>query len=132
MSIEETFDMLEDILSKLEEAVNTIIAKERELRKAPTGEAALLREDRIHRAEGILRYATRMTSEEFCRLYTDLKLGVALGLITDISNETLNTLLIHVMPATLKEHAGERANTPSERDAYRAAFIKQALEVKPL
>jgi protein arginine kinase len=121
----------EDILQKLEETVKTIIAKERELRSAPTGEAAALREDRIHRAEGILRYATRMTSEEFFRLYTDLKLGVALGIITGISNETLNTLLINVMPATLSEHGGEEAATAPLRDAYRAKFIKQALEVKP-
>jgi len=120
----------EDILHKLEETVQTIIEKERSLRAAVTGEAASLREDRIHRAEGILRYATRISSEEFFSLFKELKLGISLGMITSLSNETLNTLLLSVQPAMLSEGASTPPKTPAERDRLRAAFIKHALEVK--
>ena len=119
----------EDILHKLEEAVQSIIEKERKLRAQVSGEAAERRADRIHRSEGILRYATMLSSEEFFALYTDLKLGIALGLIDSISDEALNTLLINVLPATLTQNAPTAPKSGAERDRQRAAFIKQALEV---
>ncbi len=119
----------EDILRKLEDAVATIIEKERSLRREVSEEAAALREDKIHRAEGILRYATRLSTEEFFSLYTDLKLGVALGIITSIDDTTLNTLLISILPATLSLRAEEMPKNAFMRDAYRAKFIKNALEV---
>jgi protein arginine kinase len=119
----------EEILHKLEEAVQSIIEKERKLRSDVGGEAAERRADRIHRAEGILRYASMLSSEEFFSLYTDLKLGIALGLIDSISDETLNTLLINVLPATLTQNAPSAPRSGAERDRQRAAFIKQALEV---
>lgn len=119
----------EEILHKLEEAVQSIIEKERQLRGSVSGEAAARRADRIHRAEGTLRFATMISSEEFFSLYTDLKLGVAIGEITSISDEALNTLLINILPATLTEHAGLAPKNGAERDRQRATFIKQALEV---
>ena len=119
----------EDILHKLEEAVQSIIEKERKLRQQLSGEAAERRADRIHRAEGTLRYASMISSEEFFSLYADLKLGIALGLIDSISDETLNTLLINVLPATLTQNAPSTPKSGAERDRQRAAFIKQALEV---
>ncbi len=119
----------EDILHKLEEAVQSIIEKERQLRRSLQGEAAERRADRIHRAEGTLRYATLLSSEQFFALYTDLKLGIALGEITSISDETLNTLLINVLPATLTQNAATPPASELARDRARAAFIKQALEV---
>lgn len=119
----------EEILHKLEEAVQSIISQERKLRNSLTGEAAERRTDRILRAEGVLRYATMISSEEFFRLYTDLKLGIALGIITSISDETLNTLLINVMPATLMQNTAEPPKSAAERDRQRASFIKKAMEV---
>jgi len=119
----------EDILSKLEEATAGIIAAERKARASITGEARLVREDRIHRAEGILRYATRLSSEELFSLYKDLKQGIGEGLITSITSEDLNTLLIHAQPAILTYREGEGQLSPTARDTKRATFIKNALEV---
>lgn len=121
----------EDILNKLDETVQSIIQKERSLRGNVTGEAALLREDRCLRAEGILRCAKCISSEEFFSLYRDLKLGIAEGIISSISHETLNTLLISVMPAMLLQSETPTPKTAIDRDVARAAFIKKALEVKP-
>ena len=120
----------EEILHKLEETVGSIIKRERELRGKVSGEVAALREDRIHRAEGTLRYATRISSEEFFSLFADLKLGIALGLIDTVKDEQLNALLIHVLPATLTLAAGNAPKNGAERDAFRASYIKKALGVK--
>lgn len=119
----------EEILQKLEEAVQTIIEKERGARESVNGEAAARRADRIHRAEGVARFATLISSEEFFRLFADLKLGISLGEIDSISHEALHTLLISVLPATLSLQAADMPKSGIERDKARAAFIHKALEV---
>ncbi len=119
----------EEILRKLEEAVQSIITQERSLRASLTGERAERRADRIHRAEGIARHATLISSEEFFRIFSDLKLGVALGEIDSISHESLHTLLVHTQPATLSIEAADPPKNGLERDRLRAAFIKKAMEV---
>ncbi len=119
----------EEILHKLEEAVQSIIKSERELRLSVKGDAAERRADALSRAEGIARYATLLSSEEFFRLFAQLKLGVALGVIQGISHETLSALLISALPATLTLRAADTPKSELERDRMRAAFIKEALEV---
>ena len=120
----------EEILRKLGEAVQSIIEKERKLRTDVSEEEALRRADRIHRAEGIARYATLLSSEEFFSLFADLKLGVALGEITSLSHEALHAMLIHSLPATLSVQAADVPKNGTERDRLRATFIKQAWEVQ--
>ena len=120
----------EEILQKLSEAVDSIIEKERALRQKLTGDAALRRADRIHRAEGIARFATMLSSEEFFSLFADLKLGVALGEITSLTHEALHAMLIHSLPATLSLQAADIPKNGTERDLARAAFLKQCWEVQ--
>ncbi len=117
----------EEILHKLTEFVQSIIDKEHKERNAVKGEALAELTDRICRAEGTLRYATRISSAEFYSLYEKLKLGAAMGIITTISDETLNALLISVMPATLTLASPDAPKNGTERDEARAAFIKKTL-----
>ncbi len=119
----------EEILHKLEEAVQSIITQERELRAAVQGEAAERRADRIARSEGIARYATLLSSEEFFRLFADLKLGISLGLVTSLSHEALHTLFVNAMPATLSVREANAPQSALERDRLRARFVRDALEV---
>lgn len=118
----------ESILNKLEESVRSVIKKERALRNAVRGEAAAAREDRICRAEGIARYATRMSAKDFFSLFADLKLGVSLGLVTSLSDTALDALLIKSLPATLSLSGHLSENSAGARDALRAKLIKQTIE----
>ena len=93
-------------------------------------QAALRRADRIHRAEGVLRHARLLSSEEFFSLYKELKLGIALGEVTSVTHEALNTLLINILPATLSLNAASLPKNDVERDELRANFVRFALEVK--
>jgi protein arginine kinase len=117
-----------EILSRLEKVVMSIIENERKLRTL-SGEAAERRTDRIRRAEGTLRYATLISSEEFFKLFADVKLGIATGDVTSITHEALHTLFINVMPATLTLRSLDAPKNGIERDRARAKFIQQALEV---
>ena len=119
----------EEILHKLEDAIQSIIKEERELRGKLQGEAAERRTDRIARAEGIARYAKLLSSEEFFGLFTDLKMGVSLGLIPPLSHEALHTLFIHALPATLSSKEAEAPQNALERDRLRARLVRAALEV---
>lgn len=120
----------DDILHKLEEFVQNVIEKERKLRADGSTEEKERLADRYARAEGTLRYAKLLSSEEFFSLYTDVKLGIAAGVISDISDTTLNALLFNILPATLTLAAAATPKTGLERDRERAALIRRALEVK--
>ncbi len=119
----------EELLAKLTEAIRTITEKERALRNSVTGEAAERRADRVHRAEGLARYATLLTSDEFFSIFAELKLGIATGVITTLSHEALSTMLIHSQPATLSIGEDIAAGDALARDRARASFIRKAMEV---
>jgi len=120
----------QEILAKLEQTVATVIKKERELREALSDEEKERRRDRILRAVGTMHWATLVSSEEFFSLFVDVKLGISLGIVKDITHEALNSLLIRAMPATLSMAQKEAATGSMARDKARADLIKQAWEVK--
>ena len=87
--------------------------------------------DMILRAEGTLRYAYRMSSSEFIRLFADVRFGIALGIVKDITYEQLGTLLVEVMPATLTLSAETTPKTDAARDRLRAQKIQSLLAGNP-
>ena len=119
-----------DIISKLSEAVRQIIESEHNARKAITGDALERLTDRIMRSEGILKHADMMSSSEFIKLYADVRFGIALGIVQDISYEQLGTLLVEAMPATLTLSSENTPKSESARDKMRAQKIKSLLQNK--
>ncbi len=117
----------EDTLEKLEDVIRQIIDGERKLRTAVSGEELDRLTDRVMRAEGILRTAHTLTSDEFIKFSSEVRLGVAMGIINDIKVETLTSLLIEVMPATLTLTAEPAPKSELERDKARAAYVKEKL-----
>lgn len=117
----------EDTLKKLADVIGQIKNSELSLRKLINEEKNPDLVDRICRAEGTLRYAFMLSSTEFISLYSDLRLGVALGLVHDISLETLDSLLVSLLPATLILSESEPPKTEKARDILRAKRIKEVL-----
>lgn len=117
----------EETLKKLGDAVAQISESERKARTSISGEALERLTDRILRAEGTLRYAYRMSSAEFMKLFADVRFGIALGIVTDITYEQLGTLLVEVMPATLTLSSENTPKTESARDRLRAQKIQNLL-----
>jgi protein arginine kinase len=115
-----------DIVRQLETAVLDIISQERGARERIKRENPLSLEDKVMRARAILRSARLMTSVEAVRLISDLRFGVASGIIDSPPTYELDALLSRIRPATLALQAG-RPLTESERDKLRADLLREAL-----
>lgn len=121
----------EKTLEKLQEAIKQIIESEEKARKAITGEMLDRLTDTIYRSAGTLKSAYLMSSTEFIKLFSDVRYGIALGLITDITYEQLGTLLVEAMPATLTLSAEAPPRNEAARDKLRAQKIKNVLCTAP-
>ena len=83
-------------------------------------------QDKIYRAEGILKSARLIDASEALTYLSRLRLGVNTGLIKDISLDTINRLIVEIQPATLMQLTGKTL-TPQERDITRAKLIRQEI-----
>lgn len=116
-----------ETLQKLGDAVRQISESEEKARKSISGEALERLTDRILRSEGTLRYAHLLSSNEFVQLFSDVRFGIALGIVKDITYEQLGTLLAETMPATLTLGAESTPKSESARDKLRAQKVKKVL-----
>ena len=117
----------EATLAKLSDVIRQISDSEHALRKLITEDKNPAIIDRICRAEGTLRHASMLSSKEFISLFSDVRLGISLGIIKDIDLEALDSLFIEVMPATLVLSADNPPKSQKDRDILRAARIKERL-----
>lgn len=117
----------EDTLKKLSDVIRQIKESELSIRRLITEENNPDLVDRICRAEGTLRHAFLLSSNEFISLYADVRLGISLGIVKAIDYETLDSLFISVMPATLTLSASTPVEGDKARDILRAKRIKEAL-----
>ena len=84
------------------------------------------RVDAIARSLGILQSARMLSSDEFMKLISNVRLGISTGVLTGISYETMNRLLTETQPATMSlSHGGSLS--AEERDALRAKLVREAL-----
>ena len=117
----------EETISKLESVVNQLIASERKTREKLSLNDHDRLCDKLMRSSGILRSAYMISSKEFLKLFADLKLGVHLGIVTDVDEGILGELLIGAMPATLMLESERTGIDDTERDKLRASYIKGKL-----
>lgn len=83
-------------------------------------------EDRVWRSLGILRTARLLRGDEFMSLISNLRVGVALGMIEGISMDLIGGLIGDAQPATVMAMAGKEME-PAERDAARAEMVRTRL-----
>jgi len=113
----------EDAIEKLAGAVNQVVERERQLRETLVTSGGIDLEDSICRSFGLLRYAKKMSSKEFLKLWSDVKFGVESGVIKDLDSVNLSKLLVEAMPAHILKKYPETASS-AVRDAKRAEMIK--------
>ena len=78
--------------------------------------------DQVSRAYGTLQNAQQISSEETLYLLSQVRMGINLGLISDLEIPVLNKLLIHTQPAHLQKLRQTELNT-SERNIERANYL---------
>jgi len=112
-----------DIADRLNDVVNQLISKERELRGAILKKEGEILEDKIMRSVGILKTARLLSTKEMLGLFSNVRFGISSGLVEDVEPRTLNRLMVETSPAHL---AGEKT-TPRERDVERARIVRERL-----
>ncbi|HSL92993.1 MAG TPA: protein arginine kinase [Bacillota bacterium] len=114
----------QEILKNLSSVISQIVSQERVLLgRMLTRERAKL-EDKVYRALGTLQNARILSGQESMSLLSDLRLGVAAGLLGDSGTCPLNELLVNLQPGSLQHSAG-RTLLPGERDVTRADMARK-------
>ena len=116
----------QEVLDLLGRVVPRIVIYEREVRDHLLNKDRLSLEDRVWRALGVLKAARSISSEETMDLLSSVRLGVNLGLLSNVDIATVNELFILTQPAHL-QRLEKRDLDPDERDATRAEFIRRQL-----
>lgn len=115
----------ETALENLKNIAMQLIEQERSTREAMKNNVELL--DTIDRSLGLLKSARLLNGTECMKLLSNVRLGIALGEIKDISFATVNQLMVTLQPATLMVIAKEKLS-PQERDIKRAQQIREKLK----
>ncbi len=118
-----------DIISNLYSVANQIIQQEREARRYLSEHSRTALEDRICRSYGTLLYARTVESKEAAQRLSDVRLGIDLGIIDNVTSFTLNELLVSTQPGYLQQAAGQKL-TAEQRDERRARLIREKLSAK--
>ncbi len=116
-----------DLLEELERTTQQILSSEAKAREILIKEANQNVEDKIWRAYGLLRYARMISSDEVINLASGLRLGIAIGIIKDLTLKQLNELILLSQPAHLQSIIHKEVE-PAERDFYRAQIIREKIE----
>ena len=118
----------EEIVENVKLIVQKLIEQERKAREYLKSQGETF-EDKISRTYGNLLYARKMTYSECAKLISIVRLGISMGIITEIDNKKLNKISILTKPATLQKYLKKELSA-EERDIERAKVIKQIIESK--
>lgn len=114
-----------DTVSNLTEITNQIIALEKKSRARLLEDESF--QDNVWRALGIMKSARVMSSDEFAKLYSAVRMGVAGGTVTGVTLDQLSGIFTEVQPACLMERYGEEM-TAQQRDKKRAEMLRQVFK----
>ncbi len=116
----------EDLITDLRRMLGQLIEQERKARQAVFKSRRLFVEDKVMRSYGLLQQVRLISAEEALGLISDLRLGLALGLIQGYSEPDINRLVASLGPASIQKSHGQPMN-PEERDAARAEAIRSLM-----
>ncbi len=116
----------EHIAGSLRSMTREIINKEKQSRDALVSGNRIGLEDKICRSYGLLTGARLISSKELMELLSDVRLGIDLGFLPDVSIKDINEIMIQTQPAALQKRAG-KGLSDIERDIFRSKIIRQKL-----
>lgn len=116
----------EDIIYNIKTIVSSIIEQERKARELLLKTSNYL-EDNVYRSYGILKNARIMNDEESMKLLSEVRLGVASGIIKEVDLKTIQRLMIDTKENTLKTILKENLSEEEEK-IKRAEYIRKELK----
>ncbi len=115
-----------EIIESLVAISHELIGQEQMGRQSLMKERPVQIEDMVFRAYGVLSNARIISSDEAMFYFSCLRLGLDLGLLHNVSNKTLNELLVRTRTAFLLKDSGGETDS-FNRKLKRAAIIREAL-----
>ena len=115
-----------EILKLITDVVKKLVEAERKARQSIFELKSIALTDRIARSIGLLKNAHVLSSAEFNGGFADIKLGLSLGLISEINDEKMSEMLVAVQPATLSM-TREGLDDDTARDVARAKLVRDML-----
>ena len=112
----------EETVQKLKQLVNEVVEAEREARAGIYSKNKIGLEDRICRSYGILTNAKMLNSEETMRMLSDVRWGVQLGIVPNLTAEDVNKIMYQILPANITKHYN--LQSAADRDWKRAEIIR--------
>jgi len=119
----------EDISRDLRGVVSQLISQERSAREALRKTSNIELEDRVFRSLGVLTNSRIIESKEAARCLSDVRLGIDMGYIDNMSETILNELMILTQPGFLQQYAGGPLRA-HERDILRATLIRDRIQLE--
>lgn len=116
----------QEIIEGLNGIVGEIVAKEREMRKKLMEKDLIFLEDKVFRAEAVLKNARLLDIGEGFTLLSALRLGSDLKLVKGYAPKEFNQLLLLMQPVIL-EKMNRKKLTKNEIMKYRADLIRNKL-----
>ena len=117
-----------EIIKNLKVITTTVIEQERQAKKLLIKDLIDL-EDEIYRSYGIFTNARKISYEESINLLSDIKLGVDLGILDNLTDMQVQKLYLYTKPANLQKYLGEKFDK-IDIDIKRAEVIKQIINEK--
>lgn len=119
----------DDIVEDLQSVAYQLIEQERAARKLLQEHSRIQLEDRVFRSLGTLENSRIIESKEAAKCLSDIRLGIDLGFISNVSRNILNELMILTQPGFLQTYA-KSSLQPDERDIERATLIRERLKLE--
>lgn len=116
----------EETITNLKSVAESIIERELEIRTKLSEDNIIKLADRVWRSYGILKNAQVLSSDEFMKLASDVRLGAVMGIIGSVNTETLNELETIVQPAGILKAVGKDMSA-EQRDFERAKIVRERL-----
>lgn len=116
----------EKIIEKLKNVIYQVITKERDLRDNLYSKRKNEMEDRVFRSLGLLKYSRIMSSMEAMKHISNVRLGMEMGIISNIDFKEITKLIIKTQPANIQRNANQELGK-EERDIKRAALIRECI-----
>ena len=114
----------EQAMNNLKDIAMQLVAQEKEARNALVKNIEAI--DAISRSYGLSRYARLISNDECMKLLSNIRLGIAMGIVEKMDLDIINRLMIETQPATLMKNVGRKL-TPSERDRIRADVVRSTM-----
>ncbi|MDI3311110.1 MAG: protein arginine kinase [Thermoanaerobacterium sp.] len=115
-----------DIIENLEGIVKQIISNERKAREDLYKKRKVQIEDRIGRSYGLLTNAKVISTQEFMRLISDVRLGAVLNIV-NLDIQKIDEITTHIQPGNLQKIIGKQLE-PYERDIKRAEYVSKLIK----